>query len=138
MKIIIVSAESPPVPINPCQPSPCGPNSVCQVSGDNPSCSCLPEFIGLPPNCRPECVSSSECASSLACIGQKCRDPCPGSCGTNAECHVISHTPNCLCLPTYSGDPFVMCYKPEGRKLFFSTLFNVILLQLYNDYALFF
>lgn len=94
---------------NPCQPSPCGPNSECKVNGDSPACSCLSGFIGSPPSCRPECVSNSDCPESLACISRKCRDPCPGSCGSNAECHVISHTPNCNCLLGYTGDPFSQC-----------------------------
>jgi hypothetical protein len=106
----------PPVPVNPCQPSPCGPNSQCKVSGDSPSCSCLPNFQGSPPNCRPECVSNSECANHLACINQKCTDPCPGTCGSNAECRVISHTPNCVCLLNYVGDPFSQCI-PKPRKI---------------------
>lgn len=102
-------AAEPVIPVNPCDPSPCGPNSQCRVAGESPSCSCLPEFIGSPPNCRPECVSNSECPSQLACINQKCKDPCPGTCGTNAECHVVSHTPNCVCLPGFIGDPFYQC-----------------------------
>lgn len=97
------------VPANPCHPSPCGPNSQCKPIGDTPSCSCLPDFTGSPPNCRPECVTSSECASHLACINQKCKDPCPGLCGANAECRVISHTPTCLCSVGYTGDPFTQC-----------------------------
>ncbi|CAH1100710.1 unnamed protein product [Psylliodes chrysocephalus] len=97
------------VPTNPCQPTPCGPNSQCKPVGDSPSCSCLPEFIGSPPNCRPECVSNTECSNQLACINQKCKDPCPGTCGLNAECRVVSHTPNCVCLPGYTGDSFSVC-----------------------------
>lgn len=99
-------------PINPCQPSPCGPNSECRVSGDSPSCSCLPSFVGSPPNCKPECISNSECPSNLACINQKCKDPCPGICGENAECRVVSHTPNCICIAGYEGNPFVRCSIP--------------------------
>ncbi|CAH1999190.1 unnamed protein product [Acanthoscelides obtectus] len=45
----------------------------------------------------------------LACINQKCKDPCPGICGQNAECRVVSHTPNCVCQPGYFGDPFTLC-----------------------------
>lgn len=96
-------------PTDPCQPSPCGPNAQCRVVGDSPSCSCLPEFIGTPPYCKPECVSNSECSTHLACINQKCKDPCPGTCGLNAECRVISHTPNCICIIGYEGDPFTQC-----------------------------
>lgn len=101
--------EQTPVVTNPCDPSPCGPNSRCREIGDSPSCSCLEGFIGSPPNCRPECVSNGDCSSQLACINQKCKDPCPGSCGANAECRVVSHTPNCICLPGYNGDPFSYC-----------------------------
>lgn len=104
-----VEVIEPVVPTNPCQPSPCGINSECKVVGDSPACSCLPEFIGSPPNCRPECVSNSECADHLACINKKCKDPCPGVCGLNAQCRVISHTPNCFCSLGYVGDPFSQC-----------------------------
>jgi len=99
---------------NPCQPSPCGPNAECRVIRESPSCSCLPEFLGTPPNCRPECVSNSECASNLACINRKCKDPCPGTCGLNAECRVVSHTPNCVCLPGFFGDPFLQCNPQQA------------------------
>ncbi|EAT34892.1 AAEL012905-PA [Aedes aegypti] len=102
----------PPVqmtPVNPCQPSPCGPNAECRPVGDSPSCTCLDNMIGSPPNCRPECVSNSECASNLACIRQKCQDPCTGACGSNAECRVVSHTPMCICSIGFTGDPFTQC-----------------------------
>jgi hypothetical protein len=99
------------VQTNPCQPSPCGPNSQCKAVGDSPSCSCLPEFTGSPPNCRPECVTNSECSFNLACINQKCADPCRGVCGANAECRVVNHAPNCACLPGFEGDPFVQCIQ---------------------------
>lgn len=107
--IAFVLAPPAPVPQDPCRPSPCGQFSQCREINGSPSCSCLPGYIGTSPNCRPECVSNSECSSHLACVNQKCRDPCPGSCGLNAECRVVSHAPNCLCLSGYSGDPFVQC-----------------------------
>lgn len=96
-------------PINPCQPSPCGPNSECRPVGDSPSCTCLHGFIGAPPNCKPECISNAECSNHLACINQKCKDPCPGVCGANAECRVISHSAMCICHSGYFGDPFSQC-----------------------------
>lgn len=65
--------------------------------------------MGSPPNCKPECVSNSECPNHLACINEKCKDPCPGTCGLNSECRVISHTPNCVCLAGFTGDPFNQC-----------------------------
>lgn len=106
------AAEAPPIPPrpqNPCIPSPCGPNSQCLVKGDYPACSCLPGFVGSAPNCRPECISNGECATHLACINNKCKDPCPGSCGELAECRVVSHTARCLCPPGYSGDALIRC-----------------------------
>ena len=105
---------------NPCNPSPCGPNSQCRDFNGSPSCSCLPTYIGAPPNCRPECLVNSECPSNKACITEKCRDPCPGSCGIMAQCSVINHTPICTCPDQYTGDPFTNCYpSPPPRKNIF-------------------
>jgi hypothetical protein len=88
------------------------------VSGESPSCSCLPDFLGSPPLCRPECVSNSECATNVACVGRMCRDPCPGLCGVNAECRVVSHTPTCVCATGFSGDPFVQCLLQQCKAYF--------------------
>lgn len=103
-----------PIIVNPCVPSPCGPYSQCRDLGGSPSCSCLEIYIGSPPNCRPECTVHSDCPSNRACMNEKCRDPCTGSCGTGAECNVINHTPICNCLAGYTGDPFTYCQvKPQ-------------------------
>lgn len=75
----------------------------------------MPEFVGSPPNCRPECISNSECASNLACVNNKCKDPCPGSCGSNTECRVVSHTAMCVCLIGYEGDPFIQCTLKQSK-----------------------
>lgn len=109
------TATPPKQPENPCIPSPCGPNSQCQVVNDSPSCSCLPDFLGSPPYCRPECSNNNDCPNQLACINRKCRDPCPGSCGNSAECRVVSHTPTCTCLPNYTGDPFTLCTPTPSK-----------------------
>lgn len=103
---------------NPCVPSPCGPNSQCRDIGGSPSCSCLPDYLGNPPNCKPECSINPECPSNLVCIRQKCVDPCPGSCGLNAQCSVVNHIPICICADGYTGDPFASCHlKPIGKYL---------------------
>lgn len=94
---------------NPCQPTPCGPNSQCRVVNQQAICSCITPFIGSPPFCRPECTSNSECPLNLACLNQKCGDPCPGVCGRNAQCHVTNHSPFCRCLDRHTGNPFVSC-----------------------------
>lgn len=115
---------APPTPAiqhivtDPCVPSPCGPYSQCRDIGGSPSCSCLSNYIGSPPNCRPECIINSECTSNKACIREKCRDPCPGSCGTNARCNVINHIPICNCPDSYTGDPFSACYpEPPSNNI---------------------
>lgn len=95
--------------INPCVPSPCGPNAQCQTHGDYPSCTCLPNFYGTPPHCRPECTINGDCASNKACIRNRCADPCPGACGLNAICNVVNHGPVCTCPDRYNGDPFTSC-----------------------------
>lgn len=102
-------------PQNPCHPSPCGPNSQCREINGQGVCSCIQGYIGSPPTCHPECVVNSECPQNQACSNQKCRDPCPGTCGINAKCSVINHNPICSCPPRYSGDPFVRC-QPISMK----------------------
>ena len=121
--------ETPSEPINPCQPSPCGPFSQCQNHNGSPSCTCMIEYFGSPPNCRPECISNSDCSSKFACISHKCKDPCTGVCGLNSQCHVVSHTPNCACLPGYIGDPFIQCVLPPGKLKWL--LLKDVLFQLY-------
>lgn len=105
------------IPANPCIPSPCGPFAQCQLNGQLASCSCLSNYIGSPPNCRPECTSSSDCPSNLACINERCRDPCPGACGISAHCNVFNHNPICACDLNYIGNPFTVCHPPPKENL---------------------
>lgn len=95
---------------DPCNPSPCGPNSQCRQNNMQAVCSCVSGYIGAPPTCRPECVLSSDCPLNEACTNQRCRDPCPGSCGINAVCAVVNHNPVCSCRDRMTGDPFTTCY----------------------------
>lgn len=96
--------------MNPCLPSPCGPNAVCRIEGTYAVCECSPEYQGNPyEGCRPECVVSSDCAMSRACIRNKCRDPCPGTCGLSAICTVSNHIPICTCPEGYEGNAFTIC-----------------------------
>lgn len=110
-----LSATPQPVATDPCQPSPCGPNAVCRGNGE---CRCLPEYIGNPyESCRPECVLNDECPRDKACLRNKCRDPCPGTCGQNSRCDVINHIPVCSCPEGYTGDPFSNCRNiPQGTS----------------------
>lgn len=99
-------------PINPCEPTPCGPNSECHVVSQRAACSCRAGYLGTPPACRPQCAVNSDCPTNRACINQKCKDPCIHSCGLDALCHVVSHNPICMCPENFpEGDPFIRCYK---------------------------
>ena len=63
---------------------------------------------------KPECTSDPECPNHLACIQEKCQDPCYShSCGRNAECKAKNHRAICICFPGYVGDPYSFC---EERK----------------------
>lgn len=99
-----------PAPVgNPCNPSPCGPNSQCRVVGTQPACSCLPNYVGRAPNCRPECTLDAECPSNLACQNEHCRNPCSGACGSLAQCTAVNHHAVCTCPQGYTGDPSSAC-----------------------------
>lgn len=97
------------IPINPCSPTPCGPNSECRVVNGQAVCSCVRGFLGSPPTCRPECIVSTDCPQNEACSNQRCMNPCPGTCGIGATCNVVNHNPVCSCPLRYTGDPFVQC-----------------------------
>lgn len=107
------SPQSLPSPTSdPCQLLNCGPYAQC----NNGQCQCLPEYKGVPPNCQPECTENDDCAYNMACIKQRCQDPCPGSCGLMANCLVRLHIPNCHCPDGFLGDPFRICYENKQSK----------------------
>ena len=108
-----------PESISPCLPSPCGPNAVCREQNGAGACTCLQDYIGNPyEGCRPECVINSDCASDKACLRSKCQNPCLGTCGLNAVCHVVNHLPMCTCQTSYTGDPFRYCAPGRESKLY--------------------
>lgn len=110
----------------------CGSNAECRIVDGRPVCTCLPGFLGAPPNCHPECIVNRDCSTTEACNKQKCVDPCIGACGTNADCRVINHSPVCTCLPGYTGEPFVRCNRiPVGKnkKSYFPSLFQLVILH---------
>lgn len=127
INIILFSLDTALVPAsssNPCNPSPCGPNSRCLISHQEYAvCSCLPGYRGVPPMCQPECIVSTQCAPDKACINQKCSDPCVGTCGLNTRCVVVQHNPICSCEPGHVGDPFVSC-RPPPLGMFFHWSFT--------------
>lgn len=109
-------------PIDPCHPSPCGPYSKCRTFNGHAVCTCLDICIGSPPNCRLECIVSSDCRPNKACINNKCQDPCPGTCGVNAQCQVVNHNPVCSCGSDFTGDPFVRCFVEDSKFCIFFVL----------------
>lgn len=118
LTLSVSAPKLPQTPYNPCMPSPCGSNSECRVVDKRPVCSCLPGMLGAPPNCRPECIIHADCPTKLACVQNKCRDPCAGSCGFNTHCTVVNHQPVCACLPGYQGDPFSGCNPVKGNAIY--------------------
>lgn len=108
---IVPQADS----IDPCVPSPCGPNSQCKEINNQAVCSCLQSYMGNPPYCRPECVVNSECGKHQACKNLKCVDPCINACGSNSKCKTINHSPICSCKERFTGDPFSSCYAIQCK-----------------------
>lgn len=114
-----VIANKPSV-VEICSPNVCGPYSNCREVNGHAVCSCQAGYIGMPPNCRAECVVSSDCTQDKACINQKCANPCaPQTCADNAICKVVNHNPICSCTPGFTGDPFVRCIRRERKLTFF-------------------
>ena len=79
------------------------------LHNQNPSMHFI--FISAP---KPECTTDPECPDHLACIREKCQNPCfTTTCGVNAECRVTRHRAICYCKQGYEGDPYRIC---EERK----------------------
>jgi len=99
---------------DPCDPSPCGPNTMCTSNNlGNPICRCLAGYIPGPDTitgCKRECEVDPDCSAGYICSNYRCvekPDPCsPSPCGPNTECTVTpSGNPICRCLPTYIPQP---------------------------------
>ncbi len=99
---------------DPCQPSPCGPNTMCMENSlGNPICRCVAGYIPMPDTitgCQRECERDPDCSSGFICQDYRCverPDPCdPSPCGPNTECMVTGNgNPICRCLPTYIPQP---------------------------------
>lgn len=114
--------------VDPCNPSPCGSNAVCNKG----ECSCAPEYHGDPYfGCRPECVYNTDCPSDKACMKNKCQNPCLNTCGINAKCDVLNHVPMCTCPKGMSGNAFIECRRVQG-KLHFFVVYNKIVIANLN------
>lgn len=119
---------------HPCTPSPCGANAQCKEQNNAGSCSCLPGYFGNPyEGCRPECIVNTDCSPNKACIQYKCENPCPGTCGLNADCQVVYHVASCICNPGYTGNPYQSCnfITPQSK---YSIFFNNIKFYLFTHF----
>ena len=112
----------------PCSPSPCGKHNVCDPYTNQVAicggCSAPENPNSI--SCKPECLSDSDCSLDKACIGWRCADPCLGSCGVNADCEVIHHSPVCSCPMGLFGNPYQSCAPTPMGLYFADNFFNTI------------
>lgn len=123
--------------VNPCeQSSPCAPNAVCFVRNHAANCKC-PDTLpnGNPLSyCEqprvatgPECRYDDDCPSKLACIREKCVEPCRelSPCAPSARCSVLDSSPVrtmvCECPELFVPDENGECRRiviptPPGCK----------------------
>ncbi len=118
--------------VNPCiYSNPCAPNAECFVTNHRPQCRCPPGLEGNPREyCRapqveaePECRQDADCSSGLACIDQRCQNPCRvlNPCNPTANCRVIDTLPVrtmiCECPPGTYGDGYTACKAGESNLI---------------------
>ena len=114
-----------PVETDPCYPDPCGQNAQCEERGQTAACKCPPNYFGNPyVECKPECQINNDCSNDKACMSQRCRDPCPGSCGAGADCRVVGHNPICSCPPGYTGE-FLLLFDLLQKTINFKQFFAI-------------
>lgn len=117
---LFTAKTTPPAPQDPCE-GVCPINAECHVEGTRGICTCIDGYFGNPyKQCQPECVTNSGCPQYLACVNEKCVDPCPGTCGINANCVVTNHNPVCSCPRTMTGDPFESCHESKSVPLLYT------------------
>jgi len=108
---------------NPCSFEQCGLNAECSVRNHRARCTCLPGHKGNPyENCRQyECLTDSDCSTTLTCRKEKCVDPC--DCAQNADCQPRNHRGICTCFPEFTGDPYGVACVPS--KIFLYRIFSL-------------
>ncbi len=90
---------------DPCRYEKCGTRATCSTRNHLAMCKCDPGTKGNPyRECIPyECLVHDDCPTTLACVGEKCVDPC--NCAANADCEARNHQGQCRCILDYIGDP---------------------------------
>lgn len=91
--------------VDPCHHTQCGINAVCKSDYNHRArCECFDNYRGNPfIECRQsECTQNNECPLHLACVNEKCINPC--NCAPGAQCKVDNHQAFCRCPPGYTGN----------------------------------
>jgi hypothetical protein len=62
------------------------------------------------------CFNDYDCADNLACVSNKCQNPCSGmQCGTSGKvCRVLNHKPACYCDTHQCTSSASICLKDSG------------------------
>ncbi len=112
--------------VNPCAyDHPCAPNAECFVLTHRPQCRCPQGLVGDPHSycqrpvveAEPECRKDADCHSNLACINEKCQNPCTvlNPCHPSAICKVLNTLPirttTCECPYGTIGSGYELCSK---------------------------
>lgn len=117
----------------------CASNAICLAANHAAICQCPenlprgdplsycePLKIYVPP---PQCTQDFECPKDLACINEKCLNPCKeiGPCDSSAECRVINSVPvrtmMCVCPDNWAPNENGQCrpvqspLPPPGCKV---------------------
>uniref|UniRef100_A0A1A9ZCQ3 EGF-like domain-containing protein n=1 Tax=Glossina pallidipes TaxID=7398 RepID=A0A1A9ZCQ3_GLOPL len=96
----------------------CGSNALCTVTDHRMLCYCPDGYDGEPTKecVQFECQHDNDCESNKKCDKGKCRNPCLeyGACGSNAQCRVVNHKPQCSCPPDFFGNPLTECQPLKG------------------------
>lgn len=107
--------------IDECTDTPCHSSGLCENTPGSFRCVCPKGTVGdaytdgcLKPD---ECRKDENCAGNLACVKNKCTDPCSlDVCGKGAQCQVENHSYSCYCPSGHLGDPNdknIGCFRVE-------------------------
>lgn len=101
----------------------CEENKKCETRRHRPVCVCKAGFVvneygelTCAPDKR-ECQRNDECASNMACMENKCKNPCVSgrepACPADKACQVLDHKPLCICMKDCSPS-LSICLRDNG------------------------
>lgn len=108
-----------------CDDVTCVDNKKCEPRKHRPVCVCKFGFVVNENGeliCAPdkrECSRDDECASNMACIEMRCKNPCivtatrQPPCPTDKSCLVQDHKPICICMKDCSPS-ISICLRDSG------------------------